>query len=220
MDNMTIIAVVSIITAGLTIALGSVGPALGEGRAVSTALSSLAQQPDAAVTIQTFYDRLHPDDRERVRSSLLNTIEKDAPYNVEYRVLRQDRAIRYIASRGTLVRNETGKPWKLVGIIWEITEHKRLEDELRHHRDALEAEVAQEKGKLEAIHAALIQSEKMASLGRFSAGLMHDILNPLNYSRTGLFVLRKKTRKLPPELIAETDTIINDIEDFKLSLTE
>ena len=51
MDNVTIIAVVSIVTAGLTIALGSIGPARGEGRAVSTALSSLAQQPDAAATI-------------------------------------------------------------------------------------------------------------------------------------------------------------------------
>ena len=51
MDSITIIAVVSIITAGLTIALGSIGPALGEGRAVSTALSSLAQQPDASATI-------------------------------------------------------------------------------------------------------------------------------------------------------------------------
>ncbi|BBP01080.1 F0F1 ATP synthase subunit C [Sulfuriferula nivalis] len=51
MDNMTIIAVASIITAGLTIALGSIGPALGEGRAVATALTSLAQQPDAAGTI-------------------------------------------------------------------------------------------------------------------------------------------------------------------------
>ena len=40
-----------IVTAGLTIALGSIGPALGEGRAVATALSSLAQQPDAATTI-------------------------------------------------------------------------------------------------------------------------------------------------------------------------
>lgn len=59
----------------------------------------------------------------------------------------------------------------------------------------------------------LVQSEKMSSLGRFSAGLMHDILNPLNYSRTGLFVLRKKTRKLTPELQAETDAIITDIED-------
>ncbi len=51
MDNMTLIAIASIVTAGLTIALGSIGPALGEGRAVATALSSLAQQPDAASTI-------------------------------------------------------------------------------------------------------------------------------------------------------------------------
>ena len=51
MDNMTLIAIASIGTAGLTIALGSIGPALGEGRAVATALSSLAQQPDAATTI-------------------------------------------------------------------------------------------------------------------------------------------------------------------------
>ena len=51
MDSLTIVAVVSIFTAGLTIAVGVIGPALGEGRAVSTALSSLAQQPDASNTI-------------------------------------------------------------------------------------------------------------------------------------------------------------------------
>ena len=51
MDNMTLIAIASIITAGLTIAIGGIGPALGEGRAVATALSALAQQPDAAPTI-------------------------------------------------------------------------------------------------------------------------------------------------------------------------
>ena len=51
MDTLTLIAVASIITAGFTIALGSIGPAIGEGRAVSTALSSLAQQPDASATI-------------------------------------------------------------------------------------------------------------------------------------------------------------------------
>lgn len=51
MDNITIIAVASIITAGLTIAIGSMMPAIGEGRAVSTALNAIAQQPDAAPTI-------------------------------------------------------------------------------------------------------------------------------------------------------------------------
>ena len=51
MDNMTIIAVASIVIAGFTISLGSIGPALAEGRAVATALTSLAQQPDASATI-------------------------------------------------------------------------------------------------------------------------------------------------------------------------
>jgi F-type H+-transporting ATPase subunit c len=51
MDSMTLIAVASIVTSGITTAIGSVGPALGEGRAVATALSSLAQQPDASPTI-------------------------------------------------------------------------------------------------------------------------------------------------------------------------
>ncbi len=51
MDSITYIAVASIITAGFTISIGCIGPALGEGRAVSTALSSLAQQPDASATI-------------------------------------------------------------------------------------------------------------------------------------------------------------------------
>lgn len=51
MGDLGIVAAVSIITAGLTIAVGSLGPALGEGRAVAQALSSIAQQPDEANTI-------------------------------------------------------------------------------------------------------------------------------------------------------------------------
>ncbi len=46
MDSVSLIGLASIITAGLTIAVGSIGPALGEGRAVAQALSAIAQQPD------------------------------------------------------------------------------------------------------------------------------------------------------------------------------
>ena len=51
MDATTIIAIVSITMAGLTTGIGCIGPALAEGRSVTSALSSLAQQPDAASTI-------------------------------------------------------------------------------------------------------------------------------------------------------------------------
>lgn len=48
MDSISLIGMASVFTAGMTIAIGAIGPALGEGRAVAQALSSLAQQPDEA----------------------------------------------------------------------------------------------------------------------------------------------------------------------------
>ena len=51
MDSLTIVAVASIVIAGITTGFGTMAPALAEGRAVATALSSLAQQPDASATI-------------------------------------------------------------------------------------------------------------------------------------------------------------------------
>ena len=51
MDDTTLIAIASIITAGLTTSFGCMGPAFAEGKAVATALTSLAQQPDASSTI-------------------------------------------------------------------------------------------------------------------------------------------------------------------------
>ncbi len=59
MDTLTLVAAVmvaSIVTAGLTIGIGSLGSALSEGKAVSASMSALAQQPDASPTItRTLY---------------------------------------------------------------------------------------------------------------------------------------------------------------------
>ena len=46
MDSLALVAVASIISAGLCIGIGAIGPALGEGRALASALAAIAQQPD------------------------------------------------------------------------------------------------------------------------------------------------------------------------------
>ena len=51
MDNQGIVALASIVVGGLTMAVGSIAPAIAEGRAVAQALSSIAQQPDESNTI-------------------------------------------------------------------------------------------------------------------------------------------------------------------------
>lgn len=51
MDNVTVVAIVSIAAAMLCMAIGSIGPAMGEGKAIAQALSAMAQQPDEAGTL-------------------------------------------------------------------------------------------------------------------------------------------------------------------------
>jgi len=59
----------------------------------------------------------------------------------------------------------------------------------------------------------LVQSEKLSSLGRMSAGIIHEINNPLNFTMTALFTLRNKAKYFPQEMRPEYEDILNDIED-------
>jgi signal transduction histidine kinase len=59
----------------------------------------------------------------------------------------------------------------------------------------------------------LVQTEKLASLGRMSAGIIHEINNPLNFATTGLFTLRNKAKYLSPEQQEEYQEILRDVED-------
>src|SRR5947208_3207136 len=59
----------------------------------------------------------------------------------------------------------------------------------------------------------LDQTEKLASLGRMSAGIIHEINNPLNFATTGLFTLRNKGKHLAPDQQEEYQEILKDVED-------
>jgi len=81
--------------------------------------------------------------------------------------------------------------------------------QLDNSSKALEASLAQ----LKENEAQLVHSEKLASLGRMSAGMIHEINNPLNFTTTALFTLRKKGKLLPPEQQKDYAEILNDVEE-------
>lgn len=59
----------------------------------------------------------------------------------------------------------------------------------------------------------LAQSEKLASIGRLSAGIIHEINNPLNYVKMAVFVLNEKAKAMPADLTASVTAIANDINE-------
>jgi signal transduction histidine kinase len=59
----------------------------------------------------------------------------------------------------------------------------------------------------------LVQTEKLASLGRMSAGIIHEINNPLNFATTGLYTLRNKVNMIAPEQQEEYQEILQDVEE-------
>src|SRR5580704_14497910 len=75
------------------------------------------------------------------------------------------------------VRNNPMPDGGIVVIYTDITERKRSEEEIRAARDAAEAAYSD----LKAAQASLVQAEKMASLGQLTAGIAHEIKNPLNF---------------------------------------
>ncbi|KAB2656700.1 MAG: response regulator [Verrucomicrobia bacterium] len=85
----------------------------------------------------------------------------------------------------------------------------RLQKSLAWQNQKLEATLEQ----LKETEIQLVQSEKLASLGRLSAGIIHEINNPLNFAMTGLHMLSRQGGQLPDKSRAEFDETIGDIRD-------
>jgi signal transduction histidine kinase len=93
--------------------------------------------------------------------------------------------------------------------IRNLVQSHQYQAKLARQNQALETTI----GQLKETEAQLVQSEKLASLGRMSAGIIHEINNPLNFATTGLFTLRKRTNALAPAFQAECQGILLDVEE-------
>ncbi|WP_054774292.1 PAS domain-containing protein [Methylogaea oryzae] len=97
----------------------------------------------------SFFDAVHPDDRERVQANLA-TEKTGQPFECEFRIVWPDGTVRWIRDRGFPVPADSGPVKQYVGLAEDITELKRreqLEDELRI-ADAVAAERGQAEEKL------------------------------------------------------------------------
>ena len=88
-------------------------------------------------TEEAFFAFVHPDDRARLSQAVTRAIESRGAYDIEFRYTRKDGAQRWMLGRGRAFYTEDGKPYRLAGLGWDITERKLVEESLVKNQEAL-----------------------------------------------------------------------------------
>ena len=83
--------------------------------------------PDADVTIHTFYERLHPEDRERTRCAIERSIATNSHYDIEYRTVAPNGRQNWIRAIGRTFYDRTGQPTRFDGVTINVTDRKEFE---------------------------------------------------------------------------------------------
>jgi PAS domain S-box-containing protein len=91
--------------------------------------------------VRTFASIEHPDDREYVARSVMESVATGRPFGLEYRIVRRDGTVRWVLERGLAQQAGDGR-WWLDGAIFDITARRAAEQALRE-REVIEAQLSE-----------------------------------------------------------------------------
>jgi two-component system, NtrC family, sensor kinase len=163
----------------------------GDLIAVNAAAENLTGYKVAELTnmnVRVFLDKESLTTAAQVKNRLLAGEKIEQPYG--QRLVRRDGAEAYIKLTTTLLMKE-GKPSDFLHIARDVTEEKRMQDQLAlAYRNLNESHE-----RLKESQEQLIQAEKLSSLGQLSASIAHEVNNPLSGVLTYDQLLIRKTRE-------------------------
>ena len=118
-------------------------------------------EPDADVRYEMIFERIHPDDRESVKSGVRHAVDTAGDYVGEYRVILPEGTERWIAARGRVYPDVDGKPTRMLGIAIDVTGRKMAELQIEQQRNEL-AHVT-----------------RVSTIGQLASSLAHELNQPL-----------------------------------------
>ncbi|MEL7020123.1 MAG: ATP-binding protein, partial [Bacteroidota bacterium] len=153
-------------------------------------LSSLLGYSESELCEKSIRDITHPDDVESDRQNFYDYINGngDDVYFREKRLIRKNGDVVWVNTSISLLYNDADEVNNIIVMMSDITEEKQMEETLHQTQ------------------AQLLQADKMASLGQLTAGLAHEINNPVNYIYSGIGGLRKNLNALM-SVVQEYDKI-------------
>ena len=153
---------------------------------------------------QTWLRIVHPNDRASAWQDLQAALRQQRDYSSEFRVVWPDGSIHYLKSAAQIIRAENGKPLRMVGVNYDLSERKRAEHELEQHRHHLEKLVEERTDELAKALNAAESANRAKSV--FLANMSHELRTPLN-AILGFAQLLERDQRLPSDAQLNLQTI-------------
>jgi PAS domain S-box-containing protein len=161
--------------------------------------------------IEEFYALIHPEDRDRIKQAAAHS-ELTGHFADEFRIIRDDGTVRWIAGHGMTVGAPAGRPMRMVGINYDVTERKVSQRRLEEFSEELERQVAKRthelmasRDQLRALTTELNLTEQRER--KRLAGELHDHLAQM------LVLVRLKLAQAKREPVSTSLEIIGEAED-------
>jgi PAS domain S-box-containing protein len=87
--------------------------------------------------VEDFRDRVHPDDRSLVWKAVQDAMQNQKPYVAEFRIVRADGSVRWVAAKGTFYYSAQGEAERMMGVAVDVTERKAIEQTLHQKESEL-----------------------------------------------------------------------------------
>jgi PAS domain S-box-containing protein len=152
---------------------------------ISPAIQELSGYPASDFVgnnVRTYASIIHADDMDLVNKAVEDGLNQRQAYVIEYRVVHRDGSIRWAREYGQGIFGEASELLHLDGAVFDVTERRRMEGELRQALD--QAKEAMDK---------LSRQERLAALGQVAGTVSHELRNPLAAIRNSMALIRQLT---------------------------
>ena len=140
----------------------------------------LGLHPTRLLPIRTINGVVCPGEPPIIPESYRDGVSAMVATDCEFQIERsEDRAVRWIARRGELVRDSDTSGYRFIGVIYDVTAAKVAEEQLRVLNETLELRVQEEIAERLQAEDALRQAQKMEAVGQLTGGIAHDFNNLL-----------------------------------------